>query len=77
MNKKEEQLLIRIDERVKGMDVKIDSIVKHNEKQNGWIMSHSDRITAIEAKTSGKRELILSILWLVVIVANVVAWVKG
>ena len=75
-NNKEMELLYRIDERVKGMDKKIDTVVAHNEKQNGWIQKHSDRLTAIESKTSGKKEVVLFILWFSIIVANVVAWVK-
>ncbi len=76
MEKKEQELLIRIDERVKSICGKIDTILEHNEKQNGWIKKHDTRITVIESKNSGKRELILLTLWLVAIVANVIAWVK-
>jgi len=72
----EMELLYRIDERVKSMDKKIDTVVAHNEKQNGWIKKHSERITVIESKTSGKKELILFFLWLSVIAANVIAWIK-
>ena len=71
-----ETLLIRIDERTKSMCEKIDMILVHNEKQNGLLEKHENKITTIEAKQTGKKELILIVLWCVIIATTVIAFVK-
>lgn len=70
------RLLIRIDERVKAIDEKLDQVISHNEKQDKTIEDHNTRITKIEAKTSGKKELILFAMWFLVIVSQVYGWIK-
>ena len=71
-----ETLLIRIDERTKSMCEKIDMILVHNEKQNGLLDKDGKRITILEAKQLGKRELVLIVLWCGIIATTVIAFVK-
>jgi len=77
---KEMELLYRIDERVKSMDKKIDTVVAHNEKQNGWIQKHDIRITAVEniskGKAIGTKDIISFITLFIILISNIVLWVK-
>lgn len=71
-----EKLLVQIDERVKAINQKIDTLFASLKEQEETIKEHSTRITTIEAKTSGKKDLILVVMYVSAIALNVFTWVK-
>lgn len=42
------RLDLKVEEKLSGMDKKVDRLLNHNDKQNGWIEGHTKRLEAIE-----------------------------
>ena len=47
------------------VNVKLDKLLEHNERQNGWIKKHSEKIEAVESHVTECKKQREHIVWLV------------
>lgn len=44
------RLDLKVETKLSGVDKKVDRLLNHNEKQNGWIEKHNERLDAIDGE---------------------------